>query len=303
MTVHDPVSHHHTPVFHISSWAVDHRVMRYYRPRGPVVASPIAPKNTGYEDYLYTIHGGAPEQQQWLETYFFKPVDTRAAIAHQLMLAGKVNRLTNEQRVDWARFMISMQLRGPFALAEVKRLLEKLIRAQIDVPGDADFEAIRKPGDPETLYEWTAKYEPLVLEEAHKRMLPGLIDHEDIGQYLINMHWSVIDVSAATHSLLTGDRPFINTHGLKDPQTVVVFPLAPDRLFIATNGIEQTRQVLAKSPSWLVRWANGHIVGCAVDFVIGTDDSHLLFVERRLRKRDREPIPGPVGKGRPNCPA
>ncbi len=302
MTLQPPISHHFAPVFYMSPWAVDHRVMRYHRPHGPAVASRIAPKHTGYEDYLYTLQGVPPEQQQWLETYFFSPVDSRAAIAHQLMLDGKLNRMTNDHRVNWARFMMSMQLRGPFSLGEVQRLAEQNMRKQLSVPGDLDYEAIRKPGDPETLYEWTAKNHPLVLEEAHKRMLPGLIDHEGVGHYLINMHWAVIDVSGATHPLLTGDRPFINTHGLKNPQTAVIFPLSPERLFVATNGTAQTRQILAKSHSWLAKWANGHIVKCAVDFVIGCDGSHLAFVERHLRKTGEQPIPGPVGQGRPDCP-
>jgi hypothetical protein len=302
MTTHDPIKHHFAPVFYLSEWVVDHRVTRYHRPNGQVVASRIAPKNTGYEEYLYSMQGVRPEQQQWLEKHFFSPVDSRGAVAHQLMLRGEYHLITNEHRVDWARFMMSMQLRGPFALAEVKRLAEQNIRRQLDVHGDTDYEAIRKAGDPETLYEWTAKYQPLVLEDAHKRMLPNLIDHEGVGQYLINMHWSVIDVSDASRSLLTGDRPFVNTHGLKNPLTAVIFPLSPDRLFVATNGATQAAQVSAKSRSWLTKYANGHIVGCAVEFVIGCDDSQLEFVERHLRKSDEEPIPGPIGKGRPDCP-
>jgi hypothetical protein len=302
MTLHAPISHHFVPVFYLAAWESEHRVTRYYRPHYVVVASRIAPKNTGFEDHLYSLQGVAPEQQQWLETYFFAPVDSKAAIAHHLMLEGKLNALTNDQRVDWARFMMSMQLRSPFALAEVQRLADQNIRSNLDVLGDAEYAAIRKAGDPETLYGWTAKYQPLVLEEAHKRMLPGLIDHEGVGQHLINMHWAVIDVGAAKHTLLTGDRSFINTHGLKNPLTAVVFPLSPERLFVATNGMAQTAQLLSTPPAKLVPWANNHIVGCAVDFVIGVDDGQLRFVERRLRRPDAQPLPGPIGKCRPNCP-
>ena len=35
----------------------------------------------------------------------------------------------------------------------------------------------------------------------------------------------------------------------------------------------------------------------------GRDASQLSFVETRLRRADQEPIPGPIGRGRPNCPA
>jgi hypothetical protein len=40
-----------------------------------------------------------------------------------------------------------------------------------------------------------------------------------------------------------------------------------------------------------------------VDVVIGDTDAHLEFVERRLRRPGKEPVPGPIGRGRPNCPA
>ncbi len=303
MTIHAPVSHHFTPVFYLKSWAAaDGRVTRYHRPYMDVVASPGAPKNTGNEDHLYTLHGVPQEQQAYLETAFFSPVDSRAAVVHRQLLTGKLNELTNEQRVDWARFMMSMQLRSPFSLGEVKRLADQNLRANLGM-SDPEFDAIRKDGDPETIYDWTLKYQPLVIEEAHKRFLPDLIDHEELGQYLINMHWATVDVSEASHTLLTGDRPFIATHGWKELQAVLLFPLSPTALFVATNHPDRTLQVLRTKPSPHVGMVNNEIVRCAAAFVIGRDASHLAFVEKRLRQRDQEPIPGPVGKGRPGCPA
>ncbi|WP_148216797.1 DUF4238 domain-containing protein [Phenylobacterium zucineum] len=111
-------------------------------------------------------------------------------------------------------------------------------------------------------------------------------------------------VEGAPHSLLTSDRPLISTHGWKDPRAALLFPLSPTKLFVATNGREQTARLLQRnSPNALVRYVNDQIARCAVDFVIGTNDSQLPFVERRLRNFGEEPIPGPIGKGQPNCPS
>lgn len=194
-----------------------------------------------------------------------------------------------------------MQLRSPFSLGEVKRLADKNLRANLQ-RDDPEYTAVRKPNEPDNMYEWTAKHQPTVIENAHKQFLPGLIDHEELGHYLVNMHWSTIDVSPASHTLLTGDRIFIATHGWKDARAALLFPLSPYCLFVATNGVVQTTQVIRKPPTQLVRLVNNQIVRCAVDFVIGTDSSHLTFVERRLRSLSEEPVPGPVGKGRPGCP-
>ncbi len=84
---------------------------------------------------------------------------------------------------------------------------------------------------------------------------------------------------------------------------MLLFPLSPGALFVATNGPGRIAEVVRTKSSPHVRMVNSEIVRCAVDFVIGCDASHLVFVERRLRKPDQEPVPGPVGKGQPNCPA
>jgi hypothetical protein len=294
-----PKSHHFVPAFYLGAWAGgDGRVTRYYRPHDEVVASPIAPKNTGYEDHLYTVKGVPPEQQQYLETQFFAPIDSRAAIAHRLLLEGKLNQLSNDQRVDWARFMMSMQLRSPFSLGEVSALALHNIRAVTD-KSDPEYDAIREDGDPKTLFKWTVQHQPLVIEEAYKRMLPGLIDHKDLGQYLINMCWATLDLTNSNRSLLTGDRPFISTRGWKAPDAILLFPLSPTRILVITNNPDLTRKVAKTSQNHVARYTNTQIIQCAVDFVYGRDGFQLGYVSNLLRRKEQEPIPGPVGKGRP----
>jgi hypothetical protein len=297
-----PKNHHFTPIFYLTAWAgADGRVIRYNRPRDMVEAKPRPLRRTGSAEHLYTLQGVPPERQAMIETEFFKPVDDRAAVAHRLLLDGKLNALTVEQRSDWARFMMSMQLRSPFSLGELERLADKVMRETMAVD-DAEFNAVRKAGDPATIYDWTAKHEPHVIANAHKTFLPGAVDHEELGQFLINMHWATFDLASAKHTLLTGDRPLVSTHGWKDSRTVLMFPLSPTLAFIATNGMRQTLHVLGLNPSTFVSTLNDQVARCAVDFVIGRDASHLAFVEKRLRRPDVEPIPGPVGRGRPGCP-
>ena len=120
---------------------------RYYRPKDIVVAPPIAPKNTAIRTILHTLQGVSLEQQDLLETLIFFAHRLDAVVAHKLLLAGGLNRLTNQQRVDWARFMMSMQLRSPFSLGEVKRLTYENLRANLG-SDDPEYSAIRKPDDP-----------------------------------------------------------------------------------------------------------------------------------------------------------
>ena len=297
-----PTSHHFVPIFYLKAWAAsDGRVTRYYRPYKDVIASPIGPKYAGCEDYLYTLQGVPPDEQAFLETNFFSPVDSDAAIAHQLLLAGKLNSLTNRQRVNWARFIMSMQIRSPFSLGELQGLADLTMRSKMNID-DPEFAAAIKSGTRQTMYEWFQQNHPVAITEAHKRFLPGLIDHEELGDYLINMSWGTLDVSSASHTLLTCDRPLIRTHGWKDPNAVLIFPLSPSVLWIATNSPKRMRSVVNTNRSQHVRMVNGKIVHQAVDFVFGLSNSHLTFVSKRLRRPDQEPAPGPIGKGQPDCP-
>lgn len=302
MSIQVPINHHFTPVFYLKEWtANDGRLVRYNRPRDVVVAKSCSPSTTGSEDHLYSYEGVPPEKRALLEIEFFSPIDSHASIAHRILLDGGLNKLTGPQRIDWARFLLSMLLRVPQGLRDLERLADQTMRTNLQIE-DAEFEALRKPGDPDTMYEWLAQKQPHVLANAHKSFLPGLIDNDELGSYLINMHWATIGVADAKHTLLTGDRPFVSTHGWKHSDATLLFPLSPRMLWVATNGTLQTAQVLKHSHNHMVRTMNEQVARYSVDFVIGTDASQLQFVERRLRKRDEEPVPGVVGKGRPGCP-
>ncbi len=82
--------------------------------------------------------------------------------------------MTNDDRVNWARFMLSTQLRNPHGLMELKQAVEKTVRENTDKKDDPEYNAIRKPDDPATVYAWTLKHQPYVIENAYKDMLPAL---------------------------------------------------------------------------------------------------------------------------------
>jgi hypothetical protein len=66
------------------------KVVRYYRPHKKVLASPIAPRNTGYEPQLYSLDGFPNAQKQWIEKYFMTPVvDDPASRAFNRLVNGK----------------------------------------------------------------------------------------------------------------------------------------------------------------------------------------------------------------------
>ena len=64
----EPEKHHYLPIFYLNQWVgSDGKIVRYYRPYREIVASPIAPSNTGYEPALYRLEGYPPEFRNAVE--------------------------------------------------------------------------------------------------------------------------------------------------------------------------------------------------------------------------------------------
>jgi Protein of unknown function (DUF4238) len=213
-----------------------------------------------------------------------KIIDEPASRVIKIFLEKAPQRLTPEARVEWTRFLMAMRLRDPHTLAELTRLAQGVVKSILGKPDDHEYLAVKDADDPATLYEWVEKHAPHVIENVGKTFLPGLIDHEKIGDHTINMRWSTFDVSPGGVSLLTGDRPFVATAGLADPKCIVALPLSPDMLFIATNTESVERRLRATPVVQLAKAMNTNIVNQAMKHVYGNSPRHLRFVENRLRR-------------------
>src|SRR5216684_538728 len=199
MLMSQPVNHHYLPVFYLRQWCnADGKVVRYYRPHKDVVASPIAPDNTGYEPFLYTLPGNPPGKEQVIETEFMGPaVDEPASRALKVLIERDREKMTAEMRVAWTRFLMAMRLRDPNSIGEVHALAQRLLKDNL-LKNPEEYLRLRLESDPRNAYDWMQMNRPDVLENLGKLFLPGLIDHEKIGDRIINMHWSTFDLSASS---------------------------------------------------------------------------------------------------------
>jgi hypothetical protein len=282
----EPIDHHYIPVFYLSQWCdPTGKVVRYYRPRKEVIASPITPKSTGYETQLYTLNGYPDEQKQWIEKHYMGPVvDEPASKALRILLAHNNLNLPLETRTDWVRFLMSLSLRNPEAVANSNAEMRAGLADKFSQHRDW-YEANKKANDPQTFVEWVQNNIPLVLENSGKLHLPDFIENPDIGTVLIQMRWFTFDLGSSAFTLLTGDRPFIRTLGLKDQRCVVVLPISPRFAFVATHVPEVDRHLRGLDPTQLVKYINAGIVAQAIKYVYGLSEGHLQFVENRLAPR------------------
>jgi hypothetical protein len=289
--MNEPVNHHYLPVFYLHQWCgAGGKLVRYYRPRDKVVASPVTPDNTGYEPHLYALEGYPAAQRQWIETSYMAPkVDDPAARALQVLLAHNTPNLSAETRTDWTRFLMSLWLRDPTTLAQTHEearagLLGKLAQ------NPEEYEAAKSADDPATFHEWVETYIPHLLDNVGKIFMPELIDNAEVGTVMMQMRWSAFDLSSSGISLLTSDRPLIRIYGLKDKRCVVVLPISPRMAFIATNALETERGLLRAGTARLAKDINARVVAQAIKHVYGASCGHLRFVENRLAPVGHVPL-------------
>ncbi len=192
----EPIDHHYLPVFYLCQWCdARGKVVRYYRPHKTVVASPITPKYTGYEPYLYSLPGNPPGKEQAIETDFMaRAVDEPASKALPILIERNQSAMTEEMRRAWVRFLMAMRLRDPHSLTEISALAHEITKTNLLIKPE-EYLAIKGDDDPPNLYEWLQECAPHYMKNIGKMFLPGIIDNENVGNHIINMRWLTLDLS------------------------------------------------------------------------------------------------------------
>ncbi len=277
-----PSNHHFIPEFLIKEWAgSDGKVERFVRvPGGQVHARRVAPSAIGFKKDLYlNTHVSDPWRAQALETEFFGPLDNLAAKAMQTMLRGE-HISDADMRSAWASFLMSLFHRSPKDLDAAKTEIAKML-AEKDPEIEARYRLKRKPDHPETFVEYMKKADPAFADRVSTNIVPGLILNENIGGFLINCHWQVLDLSCANVTLLLSDVPIMFTP-LKKPGGHLALPIGPSRIFVASTDLSFLEELKRTSVTHIAKQANRLAVGRARHFVVSADQNQLPFIEKHL---------------------
>jgi hypothetical protein len=289
----DPKKHHYLPVFYLKQWAaLDGRVIRYHRPNREVVAHPIAPKNTAYEEALYSLEGYQPEQRNVIEKKFMGPEVDDPAVAplRHFLERRPASELTVPMRQAWTRFLMSLHVRNPGRVEQITAQGAEAIREML-AKDPEEYDAVRKPNDPPTLVEWVERYAPTLIENYGKSILPGIVTHQAIGNEIIRMQW-VVGSYGATPDILTCDQPLHLSHGVNEPKCVLALPLSPCAIFFASRQTSSLDKLMRMERSALIRAINETVVTQAARYVYGAHDRALGFVEHWLARAVCSTSPG-----------
>src|SRR5262249_15309640 len=121
--MNEPRRHHYIPQFYLSNWCnADGDLWSYHRIPTKLIINKVRPKSAGYEKELYTLAHLPAEARQSVEKYVTADVDNRAATALQKMTKSKsAEGLTGKDRLGWAQFIVSLPIRNPDAVADIKQ--------------------------------------------------------------------------------------------------------------------------------------------------------------------------------------
>jgi len=262
----------------------------FSRPYDRVKPSRKHPNATGYSIDLYTEAALKPEQRTHLEDKFLKLLDNRACDALRMIVTDDIDGLTPKQRIDWARFILSMMQRSPSKIAELRRRW----RAEYRKPHpelEQEYLERRLPTDPPTLTELLEQTSEEALGRGQVQILQMVMGGlPKVGLKIINMIWGVLTIPDLPTKFLTSDRPIIRTNGIGKPEAYVTVPIGPRKLFFAANEQKTIDWIKAQQASDLIRNVNATVVGQAEKYVYGESDYLRNFVEIHLPRRTEDRI-------------
>lgn len=281
--------HHYVPQFLLRAWAEatpDKKVeaFRLDLPRLP--SSRHAPKYTAYEEGLYALSAPvvAGMEQEAVEKHLLQHIDSLAAGVLRKLTAGGFTGLTPHDRCDWARFLMSLRLRQPSIVQQLRtESSEHLESLLIDKP--EEYDADDGMGNPPTLLDWTTKNYPGLIENFGLSFFHELVDSPEIGEKIIRMTWWLWDFTREHNDLLLADNPCIFTKGIDDPDLVIALPIGPRKAFMATSTDRVAAIMRRQRPKYLLARLNESSLGQARVRVYARDESPRRFITNRLIAR------------------
>lgn len=280
----DPLDHHHVPIFYLSSWCgSDNKLQKFNRVNTKVVTNRVSPKYTAFEPGLYSLTKVSKEKKQFIEKNFMnKEVDDKASLVMKFLINNGSDSLTEKQRSDWSRFLMSLRLRNPELISDLREEATAELKRQLNLAPE-EYKELAADDDPETLSEWVEDNDTGLVDNFGMLMLPGLINNPEIHENITAMNWWTVDFRYSTVNLLTSDRPCLFTSGIRSENCVIALPLTPTLSFFACRNNSMKNKLMKQGISSLAKRQNESIVGQAVKYVYSTDKSHFKFIMRQLR--------------------
>ncbi|MER9432974.1 DUF4238 domain-containing protein [Mesorhizobium sp. M0408] len=115
-------------------------------------------------------------------------------------------------------------------------------------------------------------------------MIRRMMSSEIIISTITQMHWTIVELDGARFELLTSHRPAVMSKQLNLPDSHILLPVGPHRLFVAVHNRDHSNWLRSHSHEELVMMINEQVLGGANQLVYGSDETQTEFVFDRLGK-------------------
>jgi len=275
-------NHHYVPAFLLREWEREEKKLSQFSwENGTFRMFRRQAKSVAKVKHLYSTlrHLTAPDVQ--IERDVMGPkVDDPAAIVHKKLLAGGVGRLTSSEQEDWARFIVSLFLRGPTAIADLRNRGRDTLAAGLT----AAVERVSLLDNPPalSLAEWAQHENPSTFEDLGIQTLERLITSKVLNQKLLAATWGTVKRRGAPHEFLISDKPLVRVGENLDGRFLICLPLSPEQAFVAYSAQDIGKTLAERSTSSFVKALNFNTVCNAERYVYSTSALQTDFVRKHL---------------------
>lgn len=231
--------HHYVPQFLLRQWGQDGRFCSFYwdNQANRVITNDKALIGAACQIKDLNRLLGVPKLLQYSpETDHWTPrIDTPAAVALRILLDSGPTALTEDQRMDWARFLIAFAARTPETL--------RIMGAKAAEKGFSDAKAVAKgPPELEALVDALLdKHKTMIMHNMPLHVATSLTHDPALVLPVSAMHWWVRTWDK--NALLIGNRPLMSAPpsaypcgiSLDHPNCLIALPIAPNKLFLAAR--------------------------------------------------------------------
>jgi hypothetical protein len=287
--------HHYVPRCYLKGWAgADDSLCEYRKPREKVVARRKHPSETGWIDRLYTLQDVDPDKRDVIEKIFFQRVDQDASNALDFLRSGQ-GHLPDDYQVGWTRFLLSLLHRHPSQIDHLREMAESAMWDGVEGLAEAYVEQ-RRPEDPPTIQEYRALHGNRLSTVLFAQVLQEVCSSEKVGNHLLRMNREVVTFTGGER-LITSDRPLLWANGLGDQNCVLLLPIGPRRLFMATNGPKANEVLGSWAPGRaVVPILNALVARQAYRYVYGVCENHLPLVQKEMGQGLQSPWRNLIGQ-------
>lgn len=221
-------------------------------------------------------------EQQAVEKYILRDVDARAAGVHRKLLSEGLAMLTRDDRMNWTRFLMSLRLRQPSMIQQLRTEASEHLEATLKEHAE-EYELLSSPKNPPTLTEWVKQSYPGLIENIGMSFFHELVDEPKIGQKILNMQWWLWNFESQNSELIIADHPCIFTTGIDNPNLIIALPVGPRKAFMATKAEQISATMRRQDPKDLLVRINESSLRQARARVYSRNELPRRFIFNRMK--------------------